>query len=173
VVHRGQVPRFLIQLHTSSPSVSLYGPLCSYLLESLCATHTAHNFECLYVCDSPHLLKTLVQTTPSHLSSAYGQRRAAIRETFLPALERLPNVHVQFVVGKSSDPRVDVAMAVEEEIHPGTFMHLNVTVRGLLSSLASSLRTVRMGESIWHTHGRHGYHSTDASPTKLHDHSKM
>lgn len=70
-----------------------------------------------------------VQTTPSYRSSSYGRRRGAIRDTFLPDFATLPDSEFKFVIGQTGDPLVTASMAYEELLHPGTFMHLNMTVR--------------------------------------------
>ena len=62
------------------------------------------------------------------LGATYGKRRAAIRDTFLPALSTMPETEFKFVVGHSADIFVTASMAVEEARYPGSFMHLNMTV---------------------------------------------
>lgn len=69
-----------------------------------------------------------MQTTPSEPAHKYAQRRQAIRDTFLPELEALPDTAIKFVVGRTADPSIMRAFAQELKKFQQSFLRLDMEV---------------------------------------------
>lgn len=69
-----------------------------------------------------------MQTNPSAAKDKYGQRRKAIKDTFLQSLTAIPDVEARFVVGRSSNREANRAFSQELKQNPGLYMNLDMEV---------------------------------------------
>lgn len=71
----------------------------------------------------------MLQTAAKGVDSKFGKRRAAIRDTWLPAAKSLDGAETRFVVGNADDAVIMEKLRAEMQKFKDEFMHMDMRVR--------------------------------------------